>query len=51
LVVWKVLYSVIGADTAKGLLIASVVTALLLPLEARLGFMLVGARIRRSSAH
>ena len=51
LVVWKVLYTMIGAETAKGLLIASVVTALLLPLEARLGFMIVGARIRRSTAH
>ena len=45
------LYKAIGFETAKGLLIASVVTALLLPLEARLGFMVVGSRIRRRSAH
>ena len=51
LVVWRLLYKAIGFETAKGLLIASVVTALLLPLEARLGFMVVGSRIRRSSAH
>jgi hypothetical protein len=50
LAVWSVLYKMIGAETAKGLLIASVVTALLLPLEVRLGFMLVGARVRRAAA-
>ena len=50
LAVWGTLYKVIGVETAKGILIASAVTALLLPIEVRLGFMLVGARVRRSSA-
>jgi hypothetical protein len=49
--VWGVLHKFIGAETAKGLLIPSVVTALLLPIWVRLGFMLVGARVRRSAAH
>ena len=51
LVIWGVLYKVIGADTAKGVLIASLVAALLLPLEVRLGFLLVGGRVRKSVAH
>jgi hypothetical protein len=51
LVIWGVLHKVIGPDTAKGVLIASVVTALLLPLEVRLGFLLVGGRVRKSAAH
>jgi Na+-transporting NADH:ubiquinone oxidoreductase subunit NqrB len=51
LVIWGVLYKVIGTDTAKGLLIASLVAALLLPLEVRLGFLLVGGRVRKSVAH
>jgi hypothetical protein len=51
LVVWGALHKALGPETARGLLIPSVVTALLLPVEARLGFMLVGARVRRSGAH
>jgi len=50
LVVWGVLYKTIGVETAKGVLIASAVAALLLPIEVRLGFMVVGARVRRGSA-
>jgi hypothetical protein len=50
LVIWGVLYKIVGAQTAKGVLIASAVAALLIPLEARLGFLLVGARVRRNSA-
>jgi hypothetical protein len=50
LVVWGALYKIVGVETAKGVLIASAVAALLLPLEVRLGFLLVGARVRRSSA-
>ena len=49
LVVWFALYKAIGMPSAKGLLIASAVAALLLPIEVRLGFMVVGARVRRSS--
>ena len=51
LAVWGVLYKMIGADTAKGMLIASAVAAVLLPIEVRVGFMLVGARVRRAAAH
>ena len=47
--VWFALHRVIG-PTAKGLLIASAGAALLLPLWARLGFMVVGARVRHSPA-
>ena len=50
LVIWGALYKIVGVETAKGVLIASAVAALLLPLEARLGFLLVGARVRKSSA-
>ena len=50
LVVWGVLNRFIGPETAKGLLIPSAVTALLMPIWVRLGFMLVGARVRRGSA-
>ena len=51
MVIWGALYKIIGGGgTAKGLLIASAVAALLLPLEVRLGFMVVGARVRRPSA-
>ena len=49
MVVWTVLDRSIGPDTTNGLIVASVVTALLLPIWVRLGFMLVGARVRRSS--
>ena len=51
LVVWAVLHKVLGEHTAKGLLLASVITALLLPIEARVGFMIVGAKLRKSSSH
>ena len=51
LVVWAVLHKVFGEHTAKGLLLASVITALLLPIEARVGFMLVGAKLRKSTSH
>ena len=49
LAVWFALYRTIGAETGKALLIASAVAALVLPIEVRLGFMLVGARVHRSS--
>jgi hypothetical protein len=50
LVVWGALYKAVGVETAKGVLIASAVAVVLLPIEVRLGFLLVGARVRRSSA-
>jgi hypothetical protein len=52
LVVWGVLYKAIGVETAKGVLIASAVSALAIPLEVRVGFRIVGARVRRrAGAH
>jgi hypothetical protein len=50
LVVWGALYKTVGVETAKGVLIASAVAVVLLPIEVRVGFLLVGARVRRSSA-
>lgn len=49
LAVWFFIHKAIG-PTPKGLLIALAGAALLLPLEARLGFMVVGARVRHSPA-
>jgi len=51
LVVWRVVYMVIGVETAKGVLVASLVAVLAMPLEVRAGFAIVGARVRRSAAH
>lgn len=52
LVVWGVVYRVVGEETAKGILVASAVAGLALPLEARVGFLLMGVRLRvRHEAH
>ena len=51
LVVWGVVHKVVGPDSVKGILVASAVAGLAIPLEARLGFLIVGARVRRASAH
>jgi hypothetical protein len=51
LVVWGVLYKAIGVETAKGVIIASLVSVLAIPLEVRAGFGIMGARVRRSEAH
>ena len=45
LVVWGVLHAYVAPESAKGILIASAVAGLALPLELRAGFMLVGARV------
>jgi hypothetical protein len=50
LAVWGVLYKIVGVETAKGVLLASAVAVVLLPIEVRVGFLLVGARVRRGSA-
>ena len=47
LVVWGVLHSLVGADTAKGALVASAVAVVGLPIEARLGFLVMGASVGR----
>jgi hypothetical protein len=53
LVVWGVLHSLVGADTVKGALVASAVAVVGLPIEARVGFRLMGASVGRgrASAH
>ena len=50
MVVWGALYKTVGVETAKGVLIASAVAVVLLPIEVRLGFLLVGAHVRKGSA-
>jgi hypothetical protein len=51
LVVWGLLHSLVGraAGTVPGLLVATVVAILGLPIEARVGFRLVGARVQRTA--
>jgi hypothetical protein len=49
LAVWGGLHSVVAAGSTVGVLIASAVAGVAIPLEVRLGFLLVGARVRRSS--
>ena len=50
LVVWGVLHRLVGADTLKGVVVASLAAVLALPIEARVGFRLMGARIQRGHA-
>ena len=49
LVVWRVVYMAIGADTAKGILVASAVAMVAMPLEVRAGFAIVGGKVRRAA--
>ena len=51
LVVWGVMHQFVMPETTLGVVIASVVAALAYPIEARVGFMLVGGRLRRAAAH
>jgi hypothetical protein len=51
LAVWGGVDAVVGRDTVAGVLIASVVAALAVPLEVMFGFLLVGARVSRNLAH
>jgi hypothetical protein len=51
LVVWGVMHHFVMPDSVLGVIIASVVAALAYPIEARLGFMLVGGQVRRAEAH
>jgi len=48
LVVWAVVDKVVGPDSVKGILVATAVAGLAIPLEARVGFMIVGVRTRRA---
>lgn len=53
LVVWGVLHTVLGGLNAVlgGLVVPTVLTILALPLVARIGFRIVGVRVRRVDAH
>ena len=52
LVVWAVVRRTVAPESAVGVIVASAVAALLLPIWARVGFMAVGARLRvRHEAH
>lgn len=49
LVVWRVLHAVLAGlgPILGGVVLATVVTTLLLPLEARLGYLVVGVKLKR----
>ena len=49
LVVWRVLHGALASvgRILGGVVLATVVTTLLLPLEARLGYLVVGVRLKR----
>jgi hypothetical protein len=51
LVVWRVVETVFGMDNVVGILVASAVAGLAIPLEARLGFLLVGGRVTHPVGH
>lgn len=54
LIVWRVLHGMLGgvAPILGGIVLATVIAVLALPLEARLGYLLVGVRLKRiASAH
>src|SRR5256885_7217328 len=52
LVVWGVLHAFVSPGSAVSILVASAVAGLALPLELRVGFLLVGARVvYRPEAH
>jgi hypothetical protein len=49
--VWRLIEGFVGTETALGIIVASVAAGLLLPLEARLGFLVVGGRITHQTGH
>ena len=51
LVVWRVVETMLGVETVLGILVASLVAGLAIPLEARLGFLLVGGRVTHPVGH
>ena len=51
LAVWGVVHAFVLRDSLLGIVVAGAVASVAVPLEMRLGFLLVGARVRRSSAH
>jgi hypothetical protein len=51
IVVWGAMHRFVMPDSGLGIVIACVVAALAFPIEVRVGFMLVGAHVRRAEAH
>jgi hypothetical protein len=51
LVVWRVVETLLGGESAVGILVGSLVAALAIPLEARIGFLVVGGRITHPVGH
>jgi len=51
LVVWRVVESFVGVESVIGILVGCVVAGLAMPLEARLGFLVVGGRITHPAGH
>jgi hypothetical protein len=52
LIVWRVLHTVFAGigPILGGVILATVVSVLLLPLEARTGFLMVGVKLKRIAA-
>lgn len=52
LVVWRVLHTVLAGlgPVLGGVILATLVSILLLPLEARTGFLMVGVKLKRTGA-
>jgi hypothetical protein len=52
LVVWRLLHAGLAGvgPILGGLVLATVLTTLLLPLEARLGYLVVGVKLKRTAA-
>jgi len=51
IVVWRVVYTVAGPDTAKGEVIATIVSILTLPIDVMICFRIMGGKIHRVRAH
>lgn len=51
-IVWRVLHAALGGvgPILGGVVLATVITTLLLPLEARLGYLVVGVKLKRITA-
>jgi hypothetical protein len=51
-IVWRLLHAALGGlgPILGGLVLATVITTLLLPLEARLGYLVVGVKLKRITA-
>ena len=50
-VIWRVLYTMLGADTAKGYIVATIVSLALLPIDMLVGFRVMGGKLHRAPSH